>query len=194
MGAVRSTRFLRCSGKSEAYMALIVPPMQYPSSVNSSEPERRRTLLTALGRGARGGSGAPGAAQSVPEQRELVRAGVAQDLLYRPGQVVEDVVLEVEVLVLIARYAPVEHVDVEALLGQELDKAVARHEVQDVRAVDEGVDHEDRDRVLLLDGGRVMVELRLVLGPDGLLGRLAGVGLGALDHDLHPAAVLVEKG
>ena len=39
----------------------------------------------------------------------------------------------------------------------------------------------------------VVVEPGLVLGPDRLLGRLAGVGLGALDDDPHPAAVLVEE-
>src|SRR3712207_8459028 len=46
---------------------------------------------------------------------ELVRARGAQHLADHPRQVVEDVVLEGEVLVLVAGDAPVEHVHVEAL-------------------------------------------------------------------------------
>src|SRR4028119_1979618 len=45
----------------------------------------------------------------------------------------------------------------------------------------------------LLGVRRVVVELGLVLGPDRLLGRLAGIGLGALDNDPHALGILVEK-
>jgi hypothetical protein len=47
--------------------------------------------------------------------------------------------------------------------------------------------------MLFLGVRGVVVEPGLVLGPDGLLGRLAGVGLGALYDYPHPAAVLVEE-
>src|SRR5215212_2623336 len=47
--------------------------------------------------------------------------------------------------------------------------------------------------MLFLRIWRVVVEPGLVLGPDRLLGRLTGVGLGALDDYPHAAAVLVEE-
>src|SRR5215212_1937847 len=116
-----------------------------------------------------------------------------EHLLDGPWQIIEDVVLEGEVPVLVAGDAPVEHVDVESLTDKILDKAVARHEVEDIGPVDEGVDQEDGDGMLLLGVGGVVVEPRFVLGPDRLLGSLPRVGLGTLDDDPHTPAVLVEE-
>jgi hypothetical protein len=55
------------------------------------------------------------AALAVAKEGEVLRARVPQGPVHGPREVVEDVVLEGEILVLIARDAPVEHVDVEAL-------------------------------------------------------------------------------
>src|SRR5215204_490951 len=137
--------------------------------------------------------GAHRPAHAVAEEGELLRARDPHDLLGRPRQVVKHVVFEVEVLVLVAGDAPVEHVDVEALAHEVLDEAVARDEVEDVGAVYEGVDDEDRDRILLWLLRLVAVELGLVLGPDGRLGGLACVGLSALDDDPQSPVVLLEE-
>src|SRR5918997_2001571 len=141
----------------------------------------------------RGVHGAHGPAHAIPEEGDLLGPRDPHHLLYRPWQVIQHVVLEGHVLVLVAGDAPVEEVHVEALTHKVLYEAVARYEVEDVGAVDEGVDDEDRDGILLLLPWLVAVELGLVLRPDGRLGGLAGVGLGALDDDPHPAVVLVEE-
>src|SRR5215207_3847422 len=137
--------------------------------------------------------GAHRPAHAVAEEGELLGARDPHDLLGRSRQVVEYVVFEVEVLVLVAGDAPVEHVDVEALAHEVLDQAVARDEVEDVGAVYERVDDEDRDRVFLWLLGLVAVELGLVLGPDSRLGGLACFGLGALDNDPQSPVVLLEE-
>jgi hypothetical protein len=50
VGVAKRIRFLRClSGKREAYIALIVPPWQYPKRVNPLEWDSIKTFSTALG-------------------------------------------------------------------------------------------------------------------------------------------------
>ena len=67
MGVARRTRFfVGPCGKSEAYMALIVPPWQYPKRVNASVPEFLRTC----------------------------GPGILQYALYRLGHIVQNVVFE----------------------------------------------------------------------------------------------------
>ena len=63
--------------------------------------------------------------QAPAEHVELLRAGHRLDLADRARQVLQRVVVELEVLVLRARRAPVEQVEVVAVLAHVLDEAVA---------------------------------------------------------------------
>ena len=78
------------------------------------------------------------AAHAVADDRDLGLAAVFAHPLDALGDEVEDVVLEAQPCVLGTRHAPVDHVDVEALLHQELDQALAGREVEDV-----GLRHSD---------------------------------------------------
>jgi hypothetical protein len=65
----------------------------------------------------------------VPEEADLLSTRGLQNLLNRAAHVVQDEVLERQHRVLETRDPKVEQVDVEALLHQVFDQAVARYQV-----------------------------------------------------------------
>ena len=76
-------------------------------------------------------------ADAVADDRQLFLAAVAQHGIDAFGQQALHMVFEREVLVLAARPAPLDQVDIEALSQQVLDHALSRHEVEDVGLVDQ---------------------------------------------------------
>ena len=76
-----------------------------------------------------------GAAQAVAE--EVHASAPARGDPDRAAEVAVDEVVPLEVAVLVARRAPVDQVDVVAVLDQELDEAAPRAEVEHVVPVDE---------------------------------------------------------
>ena len=109
--------------------------------------------------------------------------GRAAHLAQRRRDLVAHVVLEAEVGVGLVGHAPVEQEDVVALVEQELDERVARAQVEDVGAVDEGEDEEDRDRVRAL-GRAVAVERRRAMRPHHVLGRDGDLRVALGQHDV----------
>jgi hypothetical protein len=88
--------------------------------------------------------------------------------------------------------APVEQVHVEALPQEEFNKAVARHQVQNVGTKDGRVDEQDRYRILLLAGRLVVKELGLTPLPDYLLRGEACLDFYSVDDEVGASGVLSE--
>ena len=109
-----------------------------------------------------------GPADTPAEQAQLVLAGGAQRFADRPWQLVADVVIQAHVGVLVAGHAPVEQEHVIALLEQELNKRVARPQIEDVGAVDQREDEQDRQRVRA-PRGAVAIQRRLAMRPHHIL-------------------------
>lgn len=100
--------------------------------------------------------------QAVAEQVHLVLAAPPRGDADRAAEVAIDDVVPLEVAVLVPRGAPVDDVDVVPVLDEELGEAAAGAEVEDVVAVDQRGDQEDRRREV----GRpaVVEQAPLVLG------------------------------
>ena len=104
------------------------------------------------------------AAQAVSEQVDLVLAAPPRGDADRAAEVAIDDVVPLEVSVLVARRAPVDDVDVVAVLDEELGEAAAGAEVEDVVAVDQRGDQQDRRREV--SRAAVVEQAPLVLGVD----------------------------
>ncbi len=84
---------------------------------------------------------------------------------------VEHVVLEPQALVLRPGRTPVDHVDVEAAVQQELDQALPRRQVEDVRLADQRHDQQDRRPVDLVHTRPVVVQAKRTPAVNGVLRR-----------------------
>ena len=126
-------------------------------------------------------------AHAVAEHRHLRRPGRLERLPGEPRQDLRHRVLHREAIVLGAEHAPVDEVEVEALLGHVLDEGCLGHQVEDVRPADPEIRHEEQRGAVGALGG-VPPEPRLVLAVD-LLPR-GGPDLGLLRVHHHLAPVL----
>ena len=84
------------------------------------------------------------AAEAIADHVDVVLAGILLHAADAIRDEVEDIVLHPEAFFFRLRRGPVQHVDVVATLQEKLDKALARHQVEDVAAV--GGRHHDQDR------------------------------------------------
>jgi hypothetical protein len=112
-------------------------------------------------------------ADAVADDRQFSLPAVAQDRVDAFGQQAQHMVFERQVLVLAARAAPLDQVDVEALAQQVLDHALPGHQVEDVGLVDERGDDQHRHAADRVGQRLVMVQLERAAGMDGFLRRHA---------------------
>ena len=112
-------------------------------------------------------------AHAVGDDRHVGFAAALVDDLHALGNEVEHVVLEPQAAVLGPGRAPVDHVDVEAAVEQELDQAVARRQVEDVGLADQGHDQQDRRPVHLVHARPVVVQAERAPAVDRVLRRQA---------------------
>src|SRR5262249_92519 len=136
-----------------------------------------------------------GGAHAVAEYRQLVGA---RRLEHPPGhsrQDLGDTLLDREVVVLRSEHAPVQEVEVEALLRHVLDEATAREEIEDIGAADAEVGDEEYGRPVTARR-LVAIEPRLVPLVDLRARRLAGLRLDRVRQQAveipHPADVALE--
>ena len=118
---------------------------------------------------------AQGAAQAVAKHVQFGLAGVLLDPFDAGRDARQRVVVEGERTLLRQRRAPVDQVDVVALLDEELDHALTRREVEDVGLADERGDDQQREAVDLCRLGTVVIQLHRALAQDRVLGRRAGL-------------------
>ena len=127
--------------------------------------------------------GAERAADAPADERDVVGARRALRLAHAPRQRVADVVVEAGLAVLVVRDAPVEQIDVEALVEQVLDERVPRPQVEDVGPVDQREHKQHRHRVLAL-ARAVAVQRRLAVRPDDVTRRGADPRVLDGEHDV----------
>src|SRR5262245_10185210 len=136
-----------------------------------------------------------GRAHAVAEHRELVGARGLEHPSGHPRQDLGDALLDREVVVLRSEHAPVQEVEVEALLRHVLDEAAARQEFEDVWAADAEVGDEEYRRPATARR-LVAIEPRLVPLVDLHARRLAGLRLDRVRQQAveipHPADVALE--
>ena len=117
-----------------------------------------------------------------------------EDHVHAAVQVAVDVIVQGQHPVRLVRVAPVHQVHVLAGGQQALDGRAVFLDVGHVRAVDQGVDHEQRHRIAShTHRGFVAVEDHLVLSVHGLARGHAGVDTVCVEQIFHPLAQLTAE-